>query len=148
MVLLFAVVLTIMLRHGTLVVEIDENLGKDVKVAVSQGGRKVQLADAKSGWMLSLAAGKYDLAVQGGDDQFQLDSQSVTVTRGGRVKVKVTLKTTNSPRPLAGEGLGVRVVGTPPPPAVAPFDAAKAKEHQAAWAKYLARRSRLPTRLA
>jgi formylglycine-generating enzyme required for sulfatase activity len=29
------------------------------------------------------------------------------------------------------------VVGDPPPPAIAPFDSATAKEHQEAWAKYL-----------
>jgi WD40 repeat protein/formylglycine-generating enzyme required for sulfatase activity len=56
----------------------------------------------------------------------------------------------SSPRPLAGEGPGVRVPSPylgpdgnwrlppgAPPPAVAPFDAKKAKEHQEAWAKYL-----------
>ena len=106
LVVLLVVVLVLTLRQGTLVVEIDEQLGKDVQVAVSQGGEKVQVADAKSGWTLSLDAGKYDLAVEGGDDQFQLDSESVTVTHGGQVKVKVTLK----PAPLA----------------VAPFDAKQA----------------------
>ena len=70
MALLLGIVLAITFHHGTLVVEIDEKLGKDVQVAVSQGGEKVQLVDAKSGWTLSLGAGKYDLAVQGGDDKF------------------------------------------------------------------------------
>jgi formylglycine-generating enzyme required for sulfatase activity len=114
LVLLLAVVLVLSLRQGTLVVEIDEQLGKDVQVAVSQGGEKVQVADARSGWTLSLGAGKYDLAVQGGDDQFQLDPQSVTVTHGGQVKVKVTLK-----------------------PAVAPFDAKQARAYQDRWARQL-----------
>ena len=45
--LLLAVVLNFALRQGTLVVEIDEQLGKDVQVAVSQGGEKVQVADAR-----------------------------------------------------------------------------------------------------
>jgi formylglycine-generating enzyme required for sulfatase activity/serine/threonine protein kinase len=117
LVVLLVVVLALTLRQGTLVVEIDEQLGKDVKVAVGQGGEKVQVADARSGWTLSLSTGKYDLAVEGGDDQFQLDSESVTVTRGGQVKVKVTLK--------------------PPLLAVAPFDEKKAKERQEAWARYL-----------
>jgi serine/threonine-protein kinase len=117
LVVLLVVVLTLTLRQGTLVVEIDEQLGKDVQVAVSQGGEKVQVADAKSGWTLSLDAGKYDLAVQGGDDQFQLDSQSITVTHGGQVKVKVTLK----PAPLA----------------VAPFDAKQARNLQDRWARQL-----------
>ncbi|MGA2622049.1 MAG: SUMF1/EgtB/PvdO family nonheme iron enzyme, partial [Thermoguttaceae bacterium] len=114
---LLGIVLAITLRHGTLVVEIDEDLGKDVQVAVTQGGEQVQVADAKKGWTLSLSAGKYNLAVQGGDDQFQLDLESITVTRGGQVKAKVTLK--------------------PPVPAIAPFDARQARKHQEAWAKHL-----------
>jgi serine/threonine protein kinase len=115
LVALLIVLLVLTLRQGTLVVEIDENLGKDVQVAVSQGGEKVQVADARSGWTLSLDAGKYDLAVEAGkgdrsnlplgpegashkldlspfpfgNDDFQLDAQSVTVTHGGQVKVKV-----------------------------------------------------------
>jgi serine/threonine-protein kinase len=117
LVLLLGIVLTLALRHGTLVVEIDEELGRDVQVAVSQGGQKVQLLDAKSGWTLSLSAGKYDLAVEGGDDQFLLDSHTITVTHGGQVKVKVTLK--------------------PPVLAVAPFDAKQARKHQEAWARHL-----------
>jgi formylglycine-generating enzyme required for sulfatase activity len=101
------------------------------------------VADAKSGWTLSLDAGKYDLAVQTGkgdrsnlpvgpegashkldlspfpfgNDDFQLDSQSVTVTHGGQVKVKVTLK----PAQLA----------------VAPFDAKQARKFQDRWARQL-----------
>ncbi|MGA2617884.1 MAG: SUMF1/EgtB/PvdO family nonheme iron enzyme [Thermoguttaceae bacterium] len=117
LVLLLGIVVTLTLRHGTLVIDIDEKLGRDVQVAVSHGGQKVQVVDARSGWTLSLSAGKYDLAVEGGDDQFQLDSHTITVRHGGQVKVKVTLK--------------------PPLLAVAPFDAEKAKRHQEAWAKYL-----------
>jgi formylglycine-generating enzyme required for sulfatase activity len=150
LVVLLVVVLVLTLRQGTLVIEIDEQLGKDVQVAASQGGRKIQVADARSGWTLSLDAGKYDLAVQGGDDHFQLDSENVTVTRGGQVKVRVTLKQMNSLVPLAGEAQGVKAVSPAigpdgkwqlppgaPPPAIAPFDAAKAKEHQEFWAKHL-----------
>ena len=164
LVLLLVVLVVLNLRQGTLVVEIDEHLGKDVHVAVSQGGEKVQVADAKSGWTLSLSPGKYDLAVQvagtlrvpsareqdtslagrheislspGADgtrsvpatdgtrsvpatfdaDDFQLDSHTITVTRGGQVKVKVTLK----PAPLA----------------VAPFDAQQARNFQDRWARQL-----------
>jgi formylglycine-generating enzyme required for sulfatase activity len=43
--------------------------------------------------------------------------------------------TPSSPLPPAGEGPGVR--GSAPPPAVAPFDAAQARTHQAAWARHL-----------
>jgi formylglycine-generating enzyme required for sulfatase activity len=117
LVLLLGVVLALTLRGGELVVEIDEQLGKDVQVVVSQGGEKVEIADAKSGWTLSLNAGKYDLSVQGGDDRFLLDSRSVVVKRGESLKVRVTMK--------------------PPEPAVAPFDENQARKHQEAWARYL-----------
>ena len=103
--------------EGTLAVEIDMQLGKDVQVAVSHGGKEVRLVDAQSGWTLSLSAGKYDLAVKGGDDQFQLDSESVTVTRGGQVKVRVTRK----PARLT----------------VAPFDFKQAREYQSGARKQL-----------
>ena len=148
--IVLGVIVTFALRRGTLTVEIDENLGKDVQVTVNQGGDQVKVADATSGWTLSLSPGKYDLAVQGGDDKFQLDSQSVTVTRGGQTKVKVTLRAEGHPegtpgktefagsrRPLAGEGLGVSAVGNAPRLAIAPFDDKEAKEHQEAWAKHL-----------
>jgi hypothetical protein len=119
--LLLATVLTIVMRHGTLVIEIDEKLGKDVQVAVTQGGEGVQIVDAKSGWKLSLGPGKYDLAVQGGEDRFVLDAHSVEVRRGEQVKVRASFKEVGgsgkatiagSPLPPAGEGPGVRAVGS------------------------------------
>ena len=86
-----------------------------MQVAVSQGGQKVPVADARSGWTLGLdavntilpsrrekgtgpicrlgpegASHKLDLSpFPFGNDDFQLDAQSVTVTHGGQVKVKV-----------------------------------------------------------
>ena len=119
LVLLLGIVLTLTLRHGTLLVEIDEQLGRDVRVVVSQGGELVEVVDAKCGWTINLRSGKYEVAVRGGDDQLQLDSDSITVRRGERVKLKVTLKPKSPPSP----------------PAVTPSDKKKAKEHQAAVAE-------------
>jgi formylglycine-generating enzyme required for sulfatase activity len=51
--------------------------------------------------------------------------------------VAIMLRATNSPRPLAGEGPGVRAVDPAPPLAIAPFDAQQARKHQEAWARYL-----------
>ena len=129
---LLGIILKLQTRDGTLIVEVDENLGKDVQVTVSRGGQEAKVADAKSGWTLSLSSGTYGLAAQGGDDRFQLDQQSVTVTHGGQVKVRVTLKGKGPPLP-PGEGRGEGA----PALAVAPFDSKKAKEHQEAWAKRL-----------
>ena len=145
-VLLCGVLFTMRTPDGTLVIESDD---PNVQVAVKQGGQVVEVVDARSGWKLSLKSGQYELAPQGSTDQFQLDRDSVTVRRGDVVKVKLTLKRPSSPLP-PGEGQGVRVAEIPnsksqisnrkseiPPPAVAPFDEKKAKEHQEAWAKYL-----------
>jgi serine/threonine protein kinase/formylglycine-generating enzyme required for sulfatase activity len=200
-----SIVLVLTFRHGTLVIDIDEALGREVQVAVSQGGERVQLADAKSGWTLSLSPGKYELAVRGGGDRFLLDSKTVVVKRGEAVTVLVTMKprvpaahpaiasaspavkalpnaddtrklpparadlsgekkevpniahstaSTQSPAPPpnpesttppAPPAVQVspavdsqwKLPAGAPPPAVAPFDAQKAKEHQAAWAGYV-----------
>jgi formylglycine-generating enzyme required for sulfatase activity len=117
LVLLAGIVLAIAFRPGTLVVDIDEQLGKDVQVSVSQGGEKIETVDARSGWKCSLGAGSYDLALEDGDDQFRLESESITVTRGGQVKVRATL----NPAQLA----------------VAPFDAKQAGRYQDRWARQL-----------
>jgi formylglycine-generating enzyme required for sulfatase activity len=60
--------------------------------------------------------------VRGGNDRFRIDRKTITVTRGGRCRVRITR------RPDASGA---------PPPAVAPLDAAAAKQHQQAWAEYL-----------
>ena len=118
-VILFGVLFTLRTRNGTLVIKSDD---PNVQVAVKQNGKVVEVVNAQSGWKISLKSGQYELAPQGSTDQFKLDPEKVTVERGGVAIVKLTLKTNLSDFP---------------PPAVAPFDAAKAKEHQAAWAKHL-----------
>jgi hypothetical protein len=62
------------------------------------------------------------------------NGSNVTVNEKGDMDVAVPA---GSPRPPAGEGQGVRAVGSAPSPAAAPFDEKEAKEHQVAWAKYL-----------
>ncbi len=160
-IVLFGVLITVATRHGTLEIVTDD---PNVQVAVKQNGEDVEVVDATSGWKIRLKSGQYELALQGSTDQLQLDQDSVVVKRGDTVKVKVTLKQSNSPRPghhvpmVAGEGPGVRVLDQPPlptigsligadgkwklppgapQPAIAPFHAQKAKEHQEAWAKHL-----------
>ena len=120
---------------------------------MKQNGEVVEVVDAKSGWKISLKSGEYELAMQGSTDQVQLDENSVVVKRGKTVKVKVRLKPLaisnskseisyfKSPLPAIGSLIGSdgkwKLPPGAPPPAIAPFDAKKAKEHQAAWAKHL-----------
>ena len=136
---------------GTLEIETDD---PNVQVAVKQNGEVVEVVDAKSGWKISLKSGEYELAMQGSPDRVQLNQNSVVVKRGDAVKVKATLKRASpisnpksqisnfkSPLPAVGSLIGPdgkwKLPPGAPPPAIAPFDAKKAKEHQEAWAKYL-----------
>ena len=125
-----AVLISVRTSWGTLEIQTDD---PNVHVAVKQNGELVEVVDAKSGWKISLNSGQYELAPQGSTDQFQLDQNSVFVKRGDTVKVKLTLQRTPGPPP---SGLWKLPPGAPPP-AIAPFDAKKAKGHQEAWAKYL-----------
>ena len=135
---------------GTLEIETAD---PNVQVAVKQNGEVVEVVDAKSGWKISLKSGEYELAMQGSTDQVQLDKNSVVVKRGDTIKVKVTLKPPvvsdskseisylKSPLPAIGSLIGPNGKWKLPPgaspPAIAPFDEKKAKEHQKAWSKYL-----------
>jgi eukaryotic-like serine/threonine-protein kinase len=149
--LLLAIVLTLRTKEGTLEIVSDD---PNVQVTVKQNGEDVQVVDAKSGWKISLKSGQYELAMQGSTDQVQLDKTSVVVKSGDTAKVKVTLKPASpipnpkseisdfkSQLPAIGSLIGAdgkwKLPPGAPPPAVAPFDATKAKVHQEAWAKHL-----------
>ena len=110
-------------NYGTVVVQTDDN---DVQVLVKRGGEVVDIVDAKDKWRIEVKSGEYRVELKGGDDQFALDKDTITVTRGGEVRVRVGLK---PPEVAARRG--------PPALAIAPFDAAQAKQHQQAWAEYL-----------
>jgi WD40 repeat protein len=115
-------VITLNTPQGTVTIEIpDEQAAKDIRVDLKQGGATVQVADAKQGWTVSLREGKYDVALQGSKDQFQLDQDSVTVRRGDVVKVKLTLKRES---PISNSQSEISDSKSPiPPAAVSPFDA-------------------------
>lgn len=81
-------VITIVNRHGTLVIESDD---PNVQIAVKQNGEVVEIVDAQAGWKIGLKAGQYELSLQGTADRFQLDRDTVTVCRGETVKAKVAI---------------------------------------------------------
>jgi len=87
-VMLFGIVAIIVTDRGTL--EID-SADPNVRVDVKQGGKVVEVVDAQSGWKIRLKSGQYELAPQGSTDQFQLDRDTVTVSRGGAIIVKLKL---------------------------------------------------------
>ncbi len=89
------VILTLTNRYGTLVVECDD---PNVQVAVMRNGKEVEVANAESGWTIRLKSGEYDVELKGGNEQFQIDQDSVVVKRGDEVVVRVALKRPDKPK--------------------------------------------------
>ena len=126
-------VIRIATGEGTLVIEID-----DPTVTVSIDGEEFSIS----------GAGVEELRLRPGEYQFRatkdgkpIMTELVTISRGGRVVVRVTMESlvlsdaeSRRPPPLRPP---LYLEPGAPPLAVAPFDAAKAKKHQQAWADYL-----------
>ena len=111
--MLLAIVLYISTNHGLVKIEISD---PKAKVEVKVDGETITIAAVPD--LLTLRVG--DHAIQVVSDRFATVTRSFTVRRGALEVVRVTLE------PKAA-----------PPLAVAPFDAAQAKQHQENWAKYL-----------
>lgn len=136
---LFALAIVMIFRtsQGRIVVRIPDGVDADhIQVVAKQGGKIVEVVDAKGGWNIQLQEGVYNVELLGGDDQIKLDKKSVTVERNRRTLVAITFrpKPAGADKPLQfGENFG----DDAPQPAIAPFDSAEARKAQAEWAKYL-----------
>ncbi|MBC8869042.1 MAG: serine/threonine protein kinase [Planctomycetes bacterium] len=86
---LFGIILSITGKHGTLTIETDD---PNIQVAVKQGGETVEIADQEHGWTIRLKKGEYELDLQGGEDQFELDRDSITVRGRDDIRARVTLR--------------------------------------------------------
>ena len=105
-------VLRLFSPQGTLVVEVDD---PGVSVTIDGEDMVITGAGAKE---IRLKPGRYK--VEASKDGKVVRQELVTVSKNGRQVVRVSRE------------------GEPaPPPAVAPFDANRAKAHQQAWARYL-----------
>ena len=94
-VLLGVILLSLRTPHGEIVVELADDIpaeaAKNLKIEVIGNGQ-VKVADASAGWTIDIAEGKYQAKLSGGADQFQLEQNQVTVTRGEKALLKVSLK--------------------------------------------------------
>lgn len=86
---LFGIVMSITGKYGTLMIETDD---PNIQVAVKQDGDVVEIADQRQGWAIRLKKGKYDLEVRGGEDQFELDRDTITVRGRDNIRARVTLR--------------------------------------------------------
>jgi formylglycine-generating enzyme required for sulfatase activity len=126
---LSATVVRIFTPSGTLVVETDDPA---VKITVEgDGGLVITGAGLHE---VHLKPGSYKLQADKNGQPVPLERELVSITKGGREVVRVKLE---SPSVLANDSVWRGWRKDAPAPAVAPFDAAQANEHQQAWAKHL-----------
>ncbi len=85
-------ILSLRTPRGKVTVEVADAAQEAVRIIVKRGGEQVEVADAASGWTIRLNEGQYDLELRGGDDDVQLDRDTVTVARGKETRVRVTFK--------------------------------------------------------
>lgn len=118
---------------GTLVIEID-----DPTVQVAINGEEVTIRGTGVD-ELTLRPGQYNIAAL--KNGKPVKQELVTITRDGRTVVRMSLE---SDAEIAEVTVANAAAAGPhqwppdaPPLAVAPFDAAQAKQHQQAWADYL-----------
>ncbi len=90
---LFAIILTITTKNGTIEVESpDGQLPDDLKIVVSRGGDRVEVLQADNQWRASVAGGQIQLMLQGGEDRFELQDSTLTVSRFGKSVVTLRVK--------------------------------------------------------
>ena len=142
--MLLAIILYISTNHGLVEIELSD---PQAKVEVRVDGETIRIAGMQA--PLTLKAGQHGIEVK--SDQFDTGLRSFAVRRGELTPVRVSLvpkgRAAEAPSAAAGPSSstagsagGQAASGTQspaPPPAVAPFNEKKAKEHQEAWAKHL-----------
>ena len=108
------ILLSLRTPHGEIVVELANGIpaeaAKHLKIEVTGNG-ELKVADASAGWTIDVAEGKYQARLSGGSDEFQLEQHQVTVTRGQKALLKVSLK------PLGETPTREQHAGTAPTPA-------------------------------
>ena len=94
-VLLGVILVSLRTQHGEIMVELADGIPAEVadklKIEVSGNGQ-VKVADATAGWTIDVTEGKYLAKLTGGGDQFQLEQNQITVSRGKKALLKVLLK--------------------------------------------------------
>ncbi len=135
-----ATVIRIVTGEGTLVVTVDDPA---VSVTIEDQDIVITGAGPKE---VRLKAGEYRLRANKNGKPVPIDQELVAITRGGREVVNIKLLAPETKAETAEVEPPHQIDEVPwadivpadaPPPAVAPFDAATAKEHQKAWAEYL-----------
>jgi serine/threonine protein kinase len=122
-VVLLGIILYVATDKGTIKIELDDSAAQ-----VRVDGNEVKIENL--GAPITLRAGHHKLVVLRGDEE--IHTEEFMIRRGPNTPLKVTFEPpVTPPVPRATDS------GPPPDLAIAPFAEKKAKEYQAAWAKYL-----------
>ncbi len=90
-------VYTLQTSKGTIVVESDD---PDVTVIVKRRGETVTVIDEKTGRKVDITPGEYELSLSENGKKLELSTSRVSLTRGGKVIVRVTFKKEAPPIPV------------------------------------------------
>jgi serine/threonine protein kinase len=83
------IVMSIRTPKGVIDIEVADEAIDQVAIAVERGGRQVSIADKQNGWELRVDEGEFRVALVEGAERFELDRDSVNVSRDGRAIVRV-----------------------------------------------------------
>ncbi|MFN3192297.1 MAG: protein kinase domain-containing protein [Aureliella sp.] len=78
-------------EFGTVEIEIPDGID-GIQVQLAQKGEPIRVLDPDAGWEFSVAEGRYEVHHTGDKDRFQIDRNSLTVTRGETVRLRLTRK--------------------------------------------------------
>lgn len=108
----------------------------DAEVVIKQGGNQIDVFDTRTGSQIKwLPSGKYEIQLKGDRNDVDITGNNFKLSRGGNVIV--TLKYKTDVKAVAAKPDWKGWAKDTPPPAIAPFNAERAKQHQEAWAKHL-----------
>ena len=130
--MLAVIIVSVRTKDGTLIVEVDQP-GATVQVD-DHDKVQVQQKDGKETISISVDPGKHRIKVE--KDGFEVYGQEFEMKSGGKPSITAKLVPLKEKPATAGAVWHGWPVDAPPS-AIAPFDAAKAEQHQEAWARYL-----------
>ncbi len=145
LILLFGIIVKLKTKEGKLIVEVNEP-GAVVQVLDEVGKVQITRKNEQGTITISVVPGKHQLKVE--KDGFKVITKDFEIETNGTKTITAKLiplkkttgivgKTPPENPPVVTSPPVNQPTGPTPPPAIAPFDAAQAKAHQEAWAKYL-----------
>ena len=129
--ILAGIIVSLQTKDGKLMLEVDQPDATVQVLDASSGKVEISQPSGAGKVILSIDPGRHRLKVE--RDGFTVFGEDFEMEKGGRKTIRAKLVPVGTTPAVAAAKPG----DTVPPPAVAPFNATKATEHQEAWAKHL-----------